>query len=308
MSPSAAPVSVPVKSTTVRSIPLGFRVRRWGVQALASVAPGAAEEQVAALFFRPRRRPALPPEVAGHEARPFEVWSEGVRLAAWSFGEGPAVLLVHGWESRAADLAAFVAPFVEAGRRVIVFDQPGHGASGGREVDLPQMARAVRAVVEVVGPLDGVVGHSLGGAAVGLAIARGLPVRRAVLVAPTVEPDAFAQQLGAAFGFDAERTGNVIRRVYARFGRAPGEFALDRDVRDAEVPLLVVHDVDDREVPFAHGERLASAWPGAVLERVQGLGHRRIIRDAGVVQRAVAFVLDGGAPVRDARELVWPRG
>jgi pimeloyl-ACP methyl ester carboxylesterase len=53
---------------------------------------------------------------------------------------------------------------------------------------------------------------------------------------------------------------------------------------------LVVHAQDDKEVPFSDGERLAGAWPGAALFPVDGVGHRRILRDPSVITAAVNFV------------------
>ena len=64
--------------------------------------------------------------------------------------------------------------------------------------------------------------------------------------------------------------------------------------------LLVFHDHDDREVPFAHGDRLAATWPDAELRTTEGLGHRRILRDPDVLAEAVAFVRQGvDAPASD---------
>jgi pimeloyl-ACP methyl ester carboxylesterase len=65
------------------------------------------------------------------------------------------------------------------------------------------------------------------------------------------------------------------------------------------VPLLVVHDESDREVPFEAGATLASAWPGARLIKTQGLGHQRILRDPNVVDAVVRFV---SAPSPSTRE------
>ncbi len=59
---------------------------------------------------------------------------------------------------------------------------------------------------------------------------------------------------------------------------------------------LVLHDPEDREVPFEHGRALADAWPGASLRAVDGLGHRAILRDVGEVARAVAFLTESAAP------------
>jgi pimeloyl-ACP methyl ester carboxylesterase len=54
--------------------------------------------------------------------------------------------------------------------------------------------------------------------------------------------------------------------------------------------VLVVHDEGDEIIPFAEGQQIAAAWPGAVLHATRGLGHNRILRDAAVVQAAVEFI------------------
>ncbi|MFL5391843.1 MAG: alpha/beta fold hydrolase, partial [Myxococcales bacterium] len=57
--------------------------------------------------------------------------------------------------------------------------------------------------------------------------------------------------------------------------------------------LLVLHDLDDREVPFAQGEALASAWPGARLRSLRNLGHRRMLREPFVLDEIVDFLREG---------------
>jgi hypothetical protein len=44
----------------------------------------------------------------------------------------------------------------------------------------------------------------------------------------------------------------------------------------------VIHDRDDREVPYAGGVATANAWPGARLFTAGGLGHRRLLSDPEV--------------------------
>ncbi|HEX2123879.1 MAG TPA: alpha/beta hydrolase [Thermoanaerobaculia bacterium] len=53
---------------------------------------------------------------------------------------------------------------------------------------------------------------------------------------------------------------------------------------------MIVHDRNDREVPWQEGSDAARAIPNAELVTVEGLGHRRILADAGVIARVVAFV------------------
>jgi len=56
-----------------------------------------------------------------------------------------------------------------------------------------------------------------------------------------------------------------------------------------EMPLLVVHDENDRFVPHVEGVCLADGWPGAELVTTTGLGHHRLLRDPMVVGRVTDF-------------------
>jgi pimeloyl-ACP methyl ester carboxylesterase len=70
-----------------------------------------------------------------------------------------------------------------------------------------------------------------------------------------------------------------------------------------EIPLLVLHDADDREVPFEEGAALAARWRGAVLRESHGLGHNRILRDPEIGVALTEFLLGrptGGRPTRVA--------
>ena len=57
-------------------------------------------------------------------------------------------------------------------------------------------------------------------------------------------------------------------------------------------PLLVVHDRDDREVPWEDGAAIAAAWPRARRLDTEGLGHQRILRDPAVTQAVADFIAE----------------
>lgn len=83
-------------------------------------------------------------------------------------GEGPAVVLVHGWAGNRTYWIGQVAALA-ADRQVITLDLGGHGESGtGRaEWTLPAFGEDVVAVVDEVGPERVIlVGHSMGGDAI----------------------------------------------------------------------------------------------------------------------------------------------
>ena len=66
--------------------------------------------------------------------------------------------------------------------------------------------------------------------------------------------------------------------------------------RLAAYPLLVVHDMNDAEVPIANGRVYAQA-PNARMLATDGLGHRRILRDLHVVDASVSFIAEHHTPV-----------
>ena len=66
--------------------------------------------------------------------------------------------------------------------------------------------------------------------------------------------------------------------------------------RRIAAPLLVVHDMNDAEVPIANGRVYAQA-PNARMLATDGLGHRRILRDLHVVDASVRFIAEHHTPL-----------
>lgn len=257
----------------------------------SQLAPGAVERWAARAFARPL--PLLPPrapEVPGLVGRRFDLDGAGERLAVWEWGgAGPTVLLVHGWNGQAAQMSGFVAPLVASGYYVVAFDQPAHGLSSGSSANLLDLAQAVAAVGHKVGPVHAVIAHSLGATAAALAIARGLSVDRAVLVAPPAEPRHFMRAFAARLGLSPARTDGMIARLRRQLGDLD-RLDLPKLAPGLATRALILHDPTDREVPFAHGQAIAAAWRSARLEAVRGLGHRRLLSDRRVIERAVELV------------------
>jgi pimeloyl-ACP methyl ester carboxylesterase len=105
----------------------------------------------------------------------------GARIRLFEGGEGPPLLLIHGYGGAAWNFEP-MAPLL-AGRRLIVPDLPGHGGS----TPLPAAPTLAGFADVLAGLLDepvDVFGHSLGGV-VGLRLAERHPrlVRRLVLAA-----------------------------------------------------------------------------------------------------------------------------
>jgi pimeloyl-ACP methyl ester carboxylesterase len=280
------------KSTTGRARKEGFpRAVRAGMGALEAVAPALAERVAERLFMTPPRHPPPAGERAVLEgAEPFALRAAGTIVRGRTMGDGPAVLLVHGWGGRGGQLAAFAPPLVTAGCSVVAFDGPGHGESGGRTTNLARLADAIGAVTRRFGA-RAAIGHSFGGASLALALHRGLALDAAVLIGAPRTPRGFFDPFCAALGLGEATRDGVRRRIERNVGIPMDDLDVPGFAAAIEVPALVVHDRGDAEVPFEHGAAIAAAWTGARLLPTEGLGHRRILRHPAVVDEVASFVL-----------------
>lgn len=277
----------PEKSTNVR-IQIGAPSwLRAGFASASRVAPSLTATVAAELFRTTRRSSAREGE---RDVLEGAVGSRIAGMQLWSWGHGPTVLLVHGWNGRATQLGSLVPPLVARGYRVVAFDARGHGDSDGKQSSLPEFANCIRQVVEELGGVYAIVAHSLGGAATTYALAYGLRVERAVFISPPADPREFLKIFGAAIGINGEVRARVQQLVERRLGVPMEEMLAHGIAPKMRIPLLVIHDRDDKEVPVGVGRGIAQHWPGAELLITNGLGHQRILRDPSVTDAAVGFI------------------
>ena len=289
------------KSTIVRAkkrIGLGALRAAFGVLETVAPGPGARWAERIWLTVPPRPwRPRVPIAVSAGEPFAMTVRRSTVRGTVWG-AEGPAVYLVHGWGGVAEQLDAFVEPLLAAGYRVVSFDAPGHGRStrslaGPGRATLPEFSESLASAVDRFGEAHAVIAHSFGAAAAVLAVLDGLKVGRLAVVAPVSDPIGFSYEFAKMLGFRERIRTGFLRVLEKRVGASMEKFDIPQRMRAEELsglpPLLVVHDLGDREVPVAQSDRLAALWPGAELDTWTSLGHFRILTDPDVVRKVTAF-------------------
>jgi len=279
----SASLSLPRISTNVR------------FAASALLAPDLAGAWAERLFLTPPRpKDAVLTALDLIDAKSGLLEHRGRAIATWTWGarshEAPAVLLAHGWGGHAAQMRAFVFPLLSAGYRVVAFDQPAHGVSEGRLTGLPDFADVLARVASRAGVVHGVIAHSLGGAAAALAIARGLPVRRAVVIGASLDVGGYARRFARWHGMPERVREAMQAAIEERFGVRWSQLDVAKLAPRLAAPALVIHDRDDRAVPWSQGAELARAWPGAQLMSTSGLGHRRILEDDAVTGAAAEFI------------------
>ena len=269
------------------------------VRIAETVAPRYVERKVAHAFLTPRKGRARSRRFDLPEPdQSVRVCVDGMWIAAWRWGEGPAVMLVHGWEDDHRTFAAIITALRRQGRAVVAFDLPAHGRSGGEIAILPTIARAIRQLSALLGPVSTIAGHSFGGAAVTYALAQGAKAERAVIIAAPVSIARALDFVSKRLRLSPARKAGIHEELHRRTGVTVESLELEPMAAQLpSVPALIIHSRDDTMVMAHSSERLAQAWPGATLMMVDGLGHRRVLSDPAMVARVVSF-LCGGVPAQ----------
>lgn len=269
---------------------------RYAFISLCKIAPNTAARFTFSLLARPPRSPERSWQTQLREsARLFRVRWGDRKIVAYSWGEGPAILMVHGWGARATHMGKMIEPLVKAGFRVISFDAPAHGASRRRSTDLVEYASAISAVAQHIGPIHTILAHSFG-VAMALYARRdwGVEAQKQIYISSFNHCRWFTEAFRYHVGISAEVMERARQMMVNRY---LGRFDWDKLsvvelLRRTHEPTLLVHDEDDGEIPFHHTLELYGAKAEAELFSTTGLGHHRLLGDPSVISRVVQFVME----------------
>ncbi|NID15339.1 alpha/beta fold hydrolase [Luteibacter yeojuensis] len=282
--------------------------RRFGVRTVATIlgirlayrlgsrlAPRRTVAHAARVFQTPlpSSRERADHAAALTSAREARIDVDGRPIATYVWGDPatrPYLLFVHGWSSMGLRWESWMPQVLAKGWAAVAFDQPGHGRSGGDLCTLPDFANTVTAVARHYGDPEGVVAHSLGGAAVALALDGGWTTKRVVLIAAAADVEGATRRF-ARFVRLSERLRPKLHELLAeRTGVLIDDLHIARHAPKRTQPVLVVHDRGDPEVPMEEAAMYMKLWPGATLLETRGLGHRAVVDDKAVREAALNFL------------------
>ena len=274
---------------------LKLNVLRAGFALGGHIAPRRTMNHAARLFATPlassrsRARAAQPDDAMRRQ----EVKVNDQTIATYTWGDPtrqPYALLVHGWSSFGLRFLPWVARLREAGLAVVTFDQPGHGYSSGKLCTLPDFIDTIHAIGGLYGNAALAIGHSLGGAAVAMAQGEAWRAERIVVIAPPATMEAAAERFMRFIHLGPHLHEKFIRVHQKLTGVNVRDWDVRRHLASLGQPCLVVHDLDDLEVPWDEGELYARHWQTASLLTTEGLGHHKVLDAPEVIDATLAFV------------------
>lgn len=246
------------------------------------------------LFSTPHRKQSSVAPPLFKAAEEFELTVNGLSTYGykWNSSAPKKVLLVHGFESRAYNFERYVAPLLEKGYGVFAMDAKAHGKSEGKTIILPEYVDMLKLLEKEVGKFHGFICHSFGGLATCLYQDQfNHPDARIVLIAPATETSSSLTLFCRLFALKTSVEQAIHALILAKSGHEVGFYSVKRIAQKISNPILWIHDKNDTITPLEDVLPLIEKNPKNIEFMITTqLGHRRIYKDAAVMQKVIEFL------------------
>ena len=217
------------------------------------------------------------------------------------------IICVHGWEGRGTNFYKFIPKLTSKGFRVLAPDFPMHGKTSGTETGCHVFGFSLNCILNYIKVPAILLVHSLGnGAACTNYYISDEKTRNQIkgFIGIGV-PDKFTDYIrnfGSMMGLDDYTNNLFLEKNSERLGIDIKYFVVSDTIKNFNYPCLIVHDDKDKEVDYNWAlnsskfiqEKYQKYKIGdkeyPCLHKTSGLGHRRILRDDGVVNIVVDFI------------------
>lgn len=213
------------------------------------------------------------------------------KIMVYQYGKSEKkVLLVHGWSGRGTQLVKIADKFIELGYSTVSFDAPAHGKSPSKTTLMTEFIASILELEKLHGSFEFIIGHSLGGMSTLNAIKQGLKVKKAVIIGSGDS----VNDILFDFVNKLKLKSNIAVKMRESFEK---EHQMDMEsfsayvaAKNVKVPVLVVHDKQDEDVPYSASENIHKHLDNSELLLTENLGHRKILGDKEVINTIVEFI------------------
>ncbi|TXE07487.1 alpha/beta hydrolase [Gelidibacter salicanalis] len=259
--------------------------------ALSYVSKPYAADKALYLFMKPRSGKLNEEQsdflnTAFQEELKFETFP--IMTYRWP-GTGKTIILTHGWESNSARWKRLILELRKKSFNVIALDAPGHGKSGSEIFNAIIYAEFINVVAKKFSP-DIMVGHSVGGMACALFQHKyQFPnLKKIVLLGAPSEFQDVMKRYTDMLGYNHRIVSQLNHTINDRFGRPADSFSTAKFLETIESEGLIIHDQDDRIIPYNDALLLKNSFKNSQLITTKGLGHS--LNDATVAQHIYNFI------------------
>ena len=281
-----------------RVIPPSFQLAGMGLNLISRLHNEWASDVLAGLWFtvfKSKPKPWVAEFWNGADER-LEITVDDVSIPIYLWGQGPMVVLMHGWSGSGTQYRNFIPILLKAGFRVVCFDAPEHGGNPGRKTHMLRFSASLLAIQARLGAFDCLIAHSLGGMAATFALQQGLTPARTILVAPHLD----VQKMFETFRDLLSMRPELAQRFHDKIGAGmaalmpgsdPWELLLpDKLLAHPQLRGMLVYDHEDPEISALQFQKMTELWQDCAVYATRGLGHNRILKDDAVIYAIADFL------------------
>jgi len=261
---------------------------------LETLSPRLVTQFAIKLFTTPMRHklPKREIEMDTHSKQQLlKIESLNKKVMVYQYGaSSKKILLVHGWSGRGTQLVKIADELLKLGYSTVSYDAPGHGKAPGKTSNMSEFIAAALQIEKEFGPFEYAIGHSLGGMTVLNAMKRGLNVKKAVIIGS----GDVVEDILNDFVLKLKLKPYIAQRMKSNFENRLGEtmnsYSAYIAAKEVSVPVLVVHDENDDDVPVSAAHHIYKHLEKGQLLITKELGHRKILGDSKVIKKIVEFI------------------
>lgn len=272
-------------------------ILQWYFRTMSVIAPSIAARSGFKAFQKVRIKNIRQREKAFYErARQFEIPHDKENLLAYEIGDpkGALVILVHGWESNAGSMSKLAEKLEKEGKRVVLFDLPGHAFYELEYTNLLECKEAMKQVLKYLNPQQpfSIVSHSFGSAVTAFCIRdTEHPVHRMVFLTGPNKVENIFREFQELTKMGDRAFNKMLARTENLLGEPISNISIQQNLQSGNYQkLLLIHDKNDKIIPYFNSEEIVNAVENASLEPFENVGHYRMLWNKEIIDRTAQFL------------------
>lgn len=221
----------------------------------------------------------------------IEIPSINKKVMVYEYGSSnKKILLSHGWSGRGTQLFKIADELLKVGYSTVSFDAPAHGKSPGKTSIMSEFIATTLEIEKQYGPFEAAIGHSLGGMSLLKATKDGLAINRlAIIGSGDIVQDILNNFVNK---LELKPSLSIQLRIHfeKKYKVEMDDYSAYKSAKEVSIPVLVIHDKNDQEVPVEAGINIHKHLKNGELFLTEGLGHRKILGDFIVIRKVVEFI------------------
>ena len=213
------------------------------------------------------------------------------KVILYQYGESDKkILLVHGWSGRGTQLFKIADELIKEGYSIVSFDAPAHVKSPGKSTIMSEFVETILEVERQFGPFEAAVGHSLGGMSLLNAVKKGLALNHLAIIGSGDIVTDILKDFVAKLELKPIISNQLRLYFEKKYEIEMDNYSGYKSAMDISIPVLVIHDKNDLEVPASASINIQKHLKNGELFLTAGLGHRKILGNHLVIEKVINFI------------------